>query len=121
MKPRISEAQHQRAVFAWAAVMSKRYPLLGMMFHVPNGGYRNPREARNLRLQGVKPGVPDIILPIPRGNFHGLFIELKAEGGRLTLDQSNYLISLNNLGYMVKKCIGADDAIETIKAYMGIV
>lgn len=32
-------------------------------------------------LMGVKKGMPDICIPIPRGEFHALYIELKREDG----------------------------------------
>jgi len=47
------------------------------LFHIPNGGNRNPREAARLKRMGVRPGVSDYCLPIPRGIYHGLFVELK--------------------------------------------
>ena len=55
MGPLPTEAQEQRTLFEWAAVMSQRHPVLRLMHHIPNGGSRNPAEARNLRAQGVRP------------------------------------------------------------------
>ena len=55
-----TEAQEQTTLFQWAAMMSRFYPELALMHAIPNGGSRNPIEARNLRLQGVRAGIPDI-------------------------------------------------------------
>ena len=63
----------------WAKYQMGKYPELRMLHHVPNGGYRNQIEARNLKLQGVKAGVPDLVLPVARGGYFGLYIELKAD------------------------------------------
>ena len=50
---------------------------------------------------GVKSGVPDLMLPIPKGGYHGLFIELKKEVGGITskeqIDWSQFLNQGNRL------------------------
>mgnify|MGYP004433785991 CR=1 FL=1 len=38
---------------------------------------RDARTAANLKRQGVKAGVPDLHLPVARGGYNGLYIELK--------------------------------------------
>ena len=41
-------------------------------------------------------GVPDLFLPVPRNNFHGLYIEMKNEKGRVSVSQSRfYLLRMN--------------------------
>ena len=65
------EADEQEALFAWAEYQKGKYPELELMYHIPNGGSRNKAEAARLKAQGVKPGVPDICLPVPRGNIMG--------------------------------------------------
>ena len=71
------EANEQIKLFRWASFATAKYPCLTLLHHIPNGGSRNQLEARNLKLQGVKSGVPDICLPVPRGKYHGLYIEMK--------------------------------------------
>lgn len=90
------------------------------MFHVPNGGSRNRVEAANLKRQGVKAGVPDIFLPVARGGFHGLFVEMKAEGGRLSEKQEEWLADLHAQGYAVKVAYGWEEARKAIEAYLGM-
>lgn len=86
------EDQEQVTLFNWAEMQSGKYPELRLMLHVPNGGKRNAAEAARLKAQGVKPGVPDIFLPIPRQGKHGLWIELKRrEGGRLSEHQTEWI------------------------------
>lgn len=60
-----TEADEQKAVIQWCILMEGRWPELEYIYHVPNGGSRNAREAANLKAQGVKPGVPDLELPDP--------------------------------------------------------
>lgn len=114
-----TEASEQTALFRWADVASRTHPELQMLFHCPNGGSRDPREAHNLRLQGVKPGVPDICLPVPRGSYHGMYIELKrVKGGRLSEDQRAWLDRLNVLGYYAVTCRGWLEAQTAILEYL---
>ena len=114
-----TEAQEQTAVFNWAAVMVRRWPELRLLHHIPNGGSRNAREAHNLRMQGVKAGIPDIFLPVARGGWHGLYIEMKRrKGGRLSDEQAAMLEALRKQGYCAWVCKGADSAIELITGYL---
>lgn len=66
-------------------------------FHVPNGGSRHPREAANLKRQGVRPGVPDIIVALRDGRT--LWIELKAKRGRVSPAQEAFGEGLKALGH----------------------
>lgn len=78
-----TEAQEQITLFSWAAVQA--IPELALLYHIPNGGSRHKAEAARLRAEGVRSGVPDLCLPVPRGGCHGLYIELKRlRGGRLS-------------------------------------
>lgn len=114
-----TEANEQAALFRWADVASGAHPELKLLHHIPNGGSRDPREAHNLRLQGVKPGVPDIFLPVPKGRHHGLYIELKrVRGGRVSDDQRAWLDRLNHLGYRALVCKGWQEAQTAILDYL---
>jgi hypothetical protein len=90
------------------------------LFHaIPNGGSRNPIEARHLKEQGVKAGIPDIFLPCARGGWHGLYIEMKRrKGGRVSIEQKKMILALRNEGYCVEVCQGWEEARDIITAYM---
>ncbi len=60
------ESGHQEALFSWAAYRTGLMPELQYMYHVPNGGKRDKATAAVLKRQGVKAGVPDIMLPAAR-------------------------------------------------------
>ena len=109
-----SEAEEQSALFAWAEYI----PELKWMFAVPNGGSRHPLESKNLKRQGVKAGVPDICLPLPRGNYHGLYIEMKVENRKPSQKQKEYIAYLNSVGYLAVVCNGFDEAKNTILKYI---
>ena len=115
-----TEAQEQTWVFQWAAMMANtKWPELELMYHIPNGGSRNRVEAARLKGQGVKPGVPDIFLSVPKGQYHGLYIEMKRQhGGMLSDDQKKVIPKLREQGYRVEVCKGFNQAVEAIEAYM---
>ena len=113
------EAEEQSMLFNWADWKSYKYPELQLMYHVPNGGSRNKIEAARLKAQGVKPGVPDICLPVARSGYHGLYIELKRqEGGRVSDNQMVMLQNLADQGYAVSVCKGWKAASKVIKDYL---
>ena len=108
----------QATLMEWAMLMENRWPQLRLLFHVPNGGARSKSEAGRMKRQGVKAGVPDLMLPVARGGYHGLFVELKAEKGSLTAEQKEWIRQLQEQGYAATVCKGLDEAIWTITNYM---
>lgn len=115
-----TEEEEQAALFSWAEVSRGRYPELELMFHVPNGGLRSKSEAARFKRAGVKSGVPDICLPVARGEFHGLFIELKAMDGKLSENQLCWIGALIRQGYLAVKCRGFEEARQTVEEYLGM-
>lgn len=105
-----TENWEQRQLVQWV----KRYPWGQLMFHIPNENHHHDTPL------GVRSGVPDLMLPVPMGGKHGLFIELKrSEGGRLSESQKKWLRWLNELGYEAVCCHGWEAARDAIRAYMG--
>ncbi len=87
-------------------------------FHPPNGGSRNAREAANLKKQGVKPGVPDVVIMEPRKGFHGFFIELKSAKGKMSPYQVVMLANLKDRGYKVLTTNSLDEFIHEVEQYL---
>lgn len=119
-KQRVTEAEEQKALIQWAKFQEKKYPELKLLYHCPNGGTRNKMEAANLKRQGVKAGVPDLFLPVPRSPKHGLFIEMKVGRNKCTDNQKKWIRNLLEQGYEVKVCYSCEEAIQIIKRYLGI-
>lgn len=91
------------------------------LFAIPNGGMRHPIEAHNLKLQGVKAGIPDLMLAYPSNNYHGLFIELKRNSprkGLISAEQAIWLHRLQNAGYLATVAYGWEDAWKIITNYL---
>jgi hypothetical protein len=115
------ESEKQTALFEWAALAKGKYPELDLLYHVPNGGSRNKIEAGRLQAQGVKAGVPDLCLPVPRGEYHSLYIELKRiKGGSASAEQEQWIDFLRGQGYAAEICKGWMQAKELIEGYLDI-
>ena len=113
------EHDEQVALFERIALMVRRnYPELALLFAIPNGEYRPKRVAFRLKEEGVKPGVPDLCLPVSRGGFHGLWIEMKVKTNVLSIEQKGWLEGLTNEGYFARVCYGQDEAFDTIISYL---
>ena len=116
----MTEAQEQRFLFQWAGLAEQQYPELKLLHHIPNSGKRDVRTAANLKKEGVKAGVPDMCLPVARGQYHGLYIELKTKKGKVQKNQKEWLSALNKEGYATKVCYGWLEAREVIESYLSL-
>ena len=116
---RNQEHREQVAVFEYIKMRAATCPALRLAFAVPNGGARNAITGALLKAEGCRPGVPDIILPVPINGYTGLAIELKAKGGRLSPEQKWWIEELRVYEWRALVCFGARDAIEVIEDYIG--
>lgn len=114
------ESEEQKCLFSWAALMARAHPELALLYHIPNGGKRSVTTAKRLKAEGVKAGVPDLCLPVARGKYHGLYIELKAGKNKTTDNQNKWLSDLKRNGYRAEVCYGWNNAVEVIKQYLNL-
>jgi hypothetical protein len=114
-----NESDHQQALFVWSKLMQAQYPELSLLHAIGNGGKRNLIEAVRMKREGVKAGVSDIFLPVARGEFHGLYIELKVKGGKTSPSQEWWIVQTTKQGYYSTVCYGWVEASEVLKRYLG--
>lgn len=114
----ISESAEQQNLLRWSLWAEAKYPELCLLYHVPNEGKRSRAAGGRLKAEGLKPGVPDLCLPVARGGFHGLYIELKAQGGKVTANQEKWIAELTAQGYLAKVCVGFESAQQLIESYL---
>jgi len=117
---RSTEHEEQVALMEWAALQRTTYPELDLLFAIPNGGKRHISTAKKLKAEGVKPGVPDLFLPVARGICFGLFLELKRKDGSLTKEQRSWCVALAEQGYSTVVCYGWEAAAKTIETYLKV-
>ena len=114
------EGEEQARLFSWCRMQEWQHPELGLLFHIPNGGSRNKAEAGRFKAEGVKAGVPDLMLPVARGGHHGLFIEMKRQdGGRVSKEQKDWMDRLQAQGFEAVVCRGWEGAAEALLRYLG--
>lgn len=108
-------------VFKWSQQPSIRakYPELKLMYHIPNERHCTPAQGKQLKLAGVRSGVPDLELPVPRGNYTGLHIEMKAPKGTVSDEQKWWLKELQEQGRMCAVCYGWEQAVQVLEGYLG--
>lgn len=110
------EHEIQKAYFKWAS----HHKGLEMLHANPNGGHRHIATACKLKAEGVKPGVPDVYLPVPRGAFCGLAIEFKAPDGNPSKEQRQRMSQMQQDGWCVALCWDWMSAARTTMGYMGL-
>ena len=126
--PADEEHQEQAALIEWASLV--RLPpapdvepgavILDLLYAIPNSGKRTPRAAGRLKAEGMKKGVWDLHLPLARGGFHSLWIEMKSKTGSLEPEQRVWGDRMKLAGHQVHVCRSADAAIAAMRAYLGL-
>lgn len=115
---RASEAQEQATLFQFLETIQGRIPAVEHCFHVPNGGKRDKVVAAQMKRQGVKRGVPDILFPVGSREYVGLAIELKIEGGRVSPEQQDWIALLRRQHWLVVVAWGWQSAAREILIYL---
>ena len=116
-----TELTEQQAVMEWAEYQTGKYPELKLLYHIPNEGKRSVVNGANLKKAGLKKGVPDLCLPVARGGYNALYIEMKKDKRcRPSADQIEWLTALSAEGNFAIVCYSAEKAIETIKWYVNL-
>lgn len=115
MKP--TEHQIQCAFFEWWTLTQPLEHQL-LAFAIPNGGYRTPRTGATLKREGVRAGVPDVLVAIPKPPYAGLWMEFKTATGKTSPAQRQYLHILKAVGYQTAIVRSVDEAIEQVHLYL---
>lgn len=129
---------------------AKPLPQLARLYAIHNQGHGDRIRGNRAKAEGVKKGVPDVHLPIPRlasdldheifgplvvpyrdggygfGVVCGLYIELKRRktergaAGRTAEVQDDWIDFLRGAGYAVAVCYGWEEARDVLLAYLGL-
>jgi hypothetical protein len=132
----LSEADHQKLCWQWLGLIRAfGGKAQDYAYMVPNGtqlgGSHRARAAQmaNLKAQGFRPGVSDIVIACPSDDYHGAYIELKkdasAYGGPKAIksrraavrpEQREWIGRMLECGYFATIAWGFDD----FKKIMGL-
>ncbi|ARZ00521.1 hypothetical protein AXW37_06340 [Yersinia ruckeri] len=114
-----AETEEQAALIKWADNAVIDGICVGdYLIHIPNEGKRGPKAARDAKRLGLRKGVPDLFLALPRGGYAGLWIEMKILNGKPTPDQNHWLNKMNEIGYLATIKFSCVEAMKTITEYI---
>lgn len=116
------EHAEQVSLMQWWSLQCRRFGIPEqLLFAIPNGGQRNIITAKRMKDEGVRAGIPDLFLAVPRGKFHGLFVEMKKiRGGVVSESQKACMQMLSENGYCVTVCHGFIEAKTAITRYLDL-
>lgn len=114
------EHEEQKALFQWIDTAKNQYPLLNLIFAIPNAGKRHPAVGGKMIAEGLRKGVPDICLPVAAKGAIGMFIEMKFGKNRPTADQLLWMKMLSAAGHRVIVCYSWIDAACEICEYLSL-
>lgn len=113
------ESRQQMALIRWWQLKHKEFNLpIFALFSIPNGGWRDPVGASILKKEGQRNGVSDLFLMAARGGSHGMFLEMKCEGGRISDEQHDFAWAATVQGYKVVTAWSYDQAVQEITSYL---
>lgn len=104
-----TEGQIQSSIMRF---LDAALPASYFAFHVPNGGKRDKIAAAILKREGVRAGVPDII--ILRTGGTAAMLEVKKEGGKLSPHQRQFRDWCAENGFPFAVVRSVEDARETL-------
>ena len=110
------ESELQISCVNWFRYQYPQYKML--LFSIPNGGLRNIKTAVTLKREGVISGVPDLFLSLPRGEWHGMYLELKSGSNDLTANQDMFFILARKQGYKCEVIRTLDQFIREVTFYL---
>lgn len=125
-KPTDWEGTEQAHLLRWAlGEKNRRHPITASIFddlwHVPNGGHRYKATAVKLKAEGVKAGIPDLLLDQARGGWFGLRIEMKAKpphNAAVSESQKKQLTRSEERGYCCCVALGWEEARDVLLEYL---
>jgi hypothetical protein len=112
------EHTEQSLLFAWSAVAAGSRPELASLHSIPNFARVSPRWGAWMKAEGKRAGVPDVHLPVARGPYSSLYIELKVAPNKVSPEQLVWHDRLRALGNRVEVCWSWIEARETIERYL---
>ncbi len=116
IRQKVTETSIQSSFIEW---LNLQYPKIGQItFSIPNGAPRSITYAHKLLREGMKAGVPDIMVAYPSEPYHGLFVEFKSPTGTLSEKQKTMIDLFSKQGYKVYVCNDLDKGISEFKKYI---
>lgn len=88
--------------------------------HIANERTSTPQHGLQLKRMGVVAGVSDLFLPRGNGSLSGMWLEMKAKGGKLSDAQKKFQLNMAAENYGTYVAYSAEEAILMIKSFYRI-
>jgi len=113
---RHTESNEQIVAMDW---LRAQHPQIALhTLHIGNERKASYYAGYIMKRMGVLKGASDLFMAWPKGDYHGLFIEVKSKTGKPSAEQKAFLQRMRDVGYRAEICYGADEVINTIKDYL---
>jgi len=123
-KPSRTEHEIQSAFISWCNFPKtlECFPELELIYAIPNGANKSIATAMKFKREGLKPGVPDLHLPVPRGEYHSLYLEFKSDKSKkLSGKQIEWFNKLTSHGNMCVCVASEEKAEQVVKRYLSMI
>lgn len=89
-----------------------------LIIHFPNEGKRSIHYGKMLKSLGMRKGVVDLFIAVPKRGYGGAWIELKSENGKLKPEQEAFLRDMKQQNFYTRVTWSLDEAIKIIEWYL---
>lgn len=121
------ETVEQQRLFAWIEATARLYPegsdereTLHWIHSIPNGAHLSKSQAVKLVAEGLTSGILDVSIDEPRGEWHGLRIEMKRKGKKPSDNQARYMTYLDRINIRRAVCYTWQAAARLIVEYLSL-
>ncbi|HMF72302.1 MAG TPA: VRR-NUC domain-containing protein [Flavitalea sp.] len=113
----LSEESIHKTIIQWVRNHPKLKKMGNLVMHFPNEGKRSLRYGKLMKDLGMRKGVSDLLIAMPRHGYGGAWIEIKSRGGIVSKEQNNFLSDMRQQNYFTAVCWSIDEGIKTIDWY----
>jgi len=120
IKPQ-KETYTQQEYIGYCKMRLKGKGLDQLVYSIPNEGKRDVKNASRMIAEGLTKGIPDTFLAMPKGIYHGLYVEFKRSlKDKPSPEQVEAIQLLKDQGYFVQICSDSRTACELFEKYLAL-
>ena len=117
---KLHEFDSQASLVSWWSLSHKSLgvPDERLLIHIPTGPHQGVFAASRLKRLGLRKGIPDLLLALPRHGYAALWLVFKSPCGSLTSEQRSMHVALRSSGHEVTVSRSTSHAIACIRSYL---
>lgn len=89
-----------------------------LIIHFPNEGKRSLRYGALMKSLGMRKGVADLFIAVPRHGFGGAWIELKSVDGVISQEQEHFIADMKEQNFYTNVAWSVKESIDVIEWYL---